>query len=400
MSAAMSSQDDGSRPDGFDVEAAGAAVLPVLRETSSTSEMLRHVDPRAIAAMRQAGLARLLSPRAYGGLELPPSAQFRAGMMLGGACSAAAWVNMVCAAHTYVVARYPQACLEEVFGGDPDVLIPGTLAPQGVAAPVEGGWRLNGRWQFGSGIDHGPWVLLGALGEKREDGSRTPPVHVVLPASDIRADDTWYTLGMRGSGSKDLVAEDVFVPAHRGMETVPLFTGTFDGDAGPLYRLPVMSGLATMLAGTVVGFAEAGLATFVDATRVRRDVYAGSAKAAKVGIQMRVAEARAELATARRLIEENGVLMDAALLRNEPPLPLAERVQLRWNAAYAVELCRRALERVFAASGAHAIYDGHPLQRVHRDINTASHHAIVDFDGVAEVMGRLQLGLEDGIGLV
>lgn len=385
---------------GIDWVAAAERVRPVLAETTAASDMDRSVAPRAIAAMREAGLARLLTPKVFGGYELPVSAQVRACMATASACSAASWVNMVCAAHTYVVARYPAACRAEVFASDPDVLIPGTLAPQGEVRPAEGGWLLNGRWQFGSGIDHGPWVLLGALGAKDEDGKRHPPMHVVVPRSDIVVDDTWYTLGMRGSGSKDLVAENVFVPAHRAMPTAPLFNGDFDGEAEPLYRLPVMGGLASMLAGTVVGFSEAGLAAFIEATGVRRDVYGGSAKAAKPGIQKRIAEAGGELASARALIERNCAILDAALERNDPPAPLEERIALRWNAAYAVELCRRAAERIFAVAGAHAIYDDHPLQRFHRDIHTASHHAICDFDSAAELKGRLDLGLTDGLGLV
>lgn len=384
----------------FDAIAAAERVLSTLRESSAESDTNRKVADAAIAALREAGLARLLTPRAYGGYELPVSAQIQACMTTANACSAASWVNMVCAAHTYVVARFPEPCRQEVFEGDPDVLIPGTLAPQGKVARVDGGWLLNGRWQFGSGIDHGPWVLLGALGEKSPEGKGSPPMHVVVPAAEVAVDDTWYTLGMRGSGSQDLVADNVFVPAHRAMPTVPLFTGDFEGQAEPLYRLPVMGGLASMLAGTVVGFAEAGLSTFVDATRVRRDIYAGGAKAAKAGIQMRVAEAGGEIASARRLIDRNCAALDMALRQNEFPMPLSGRIDLRWNAAYAVELCRRALERIFAVAGAHAIYDGHPLQRVHRDINTASHHAICDFDAAAELKGRLELGLTEGIGLV
>ena len=384
----------------FDVVAAAESVLPILRETTARSDAQRRVDDRAIAAMRDAGLARLLTPKAYGGYELPPSAQIRACMVTAAACSAASWVAMVCAAHTYVVARFSTQCCDEVFGGDPDVLIPGTLAPQGRATRTDGGWRVTGRWQFASGVDHGPWLLLGAMGASGDAGGKPLPVHVVVPTSDIHVDDTWYTLGMRGSGSKDLVADDLFVPDHRAMQTLPLFNGTFDGDVGPLYRLPVMGGLASMLAGTVVGFAEAGLALFVDATRVRKDVYAGGAKAAKAGIQMRVAEAGGELASARRLVEHNGALLDRAMADNKPVLALAEKVQIRWNAAYAVELCRRASERVFAVAGAHAIYDDHSLQRLHRDINTASHHAIVDFDGVAELKGKVELGLDKELALV
>ena len=384
----------------YDPVGASQAALPTLRQMSAQADMMRRVTPEAIKAMADAGLARLMTPKVYGGLELPVSTQIRACMATGGACSAASWVNMVCAAHTYVVARFPKQCRDEVFGNTPDVLIPGALAPQGQLNRADGGWMLNGRWHYGSGIDHGPWVLLGTLGEKTADGKRSAPMHVVVPKSDITVEDTWHTLGMRGTGSKDLIAKDVFVPGHRAMETAPLFNGDFQGDAEPLYRLPAMGGLASMLAGTVVGFSEAGLATFLDATRVRREVYAGASKAAKVGVQLRVAEASAELAMARSLLEQNCIILDDGLMRKEFPLPMAQRVQIRWNAAYAVELCRRAIERIFAVAGAHALYDGHPLQRVYRDISMASHHAIVDFDNAAELKGRLELGLDPPGGLV
>lgn len=385
---------------GHDPVASANAILPVLRETTGDSEMLRRIDDRAIAAMREAGMARLLTPREYDGLQMPVSHQIRTCMVSGSACSAASWVHMVCGAHTFVVARFPKQCRDEVFDGNPDILIPGTLAPQGSVARSTDGWVLNGRWQFGSGVDHGPWLLLGAAGEDIGDGKRSPPMHVVVPRAEVEVDDTWFTLGMRGTGSKDIVAKDVFVPDHRAMQTLPLFNGTFEEQTAPMYHLPVMGGLASMLAGTVVGFAEAGLIRFIDATKVRQDVYAGGAKAAKSGIQRRVAEATGELVAARACIERNCDLLDTAASENRPVMDLADRVELRWNAAYAVELCRRATERVFAASGAHAIYDGHSLQRLHRDINTACHHAIVDFDSVSEMKGRLELGLDKGLGLV
>lgn len=397
---ALHSEQGASATEDDDAVSSAHGILPLLRDTADSSEMLRKVDDRAVAAMRDAGFARLLTPREYGGLERPPSAQIRTCMIAATACSAASWVHMVCGAHTFVVARFPKPCRDEVFAGDPDVLLPGTLAPQGRVSRADGGWILNGRWQFGSGVDHGPWLLLGAMGEKGPDGRRSPPVHVVVPKSDVVVDDTWFTLGMRGTGSKDLVADEVFVPDHRAMQTLALFNGTFEEKLSPLYHLPVMGSLASMLAGTVLGMAEAGLARFVEATAVRRDVYAGDAKAAKAGIQMRVAEAEGELRSARHCVEQNCGILDAAMRDNRPPLELPLRVQLRWNAAYTVELCRRAAERIFAVSGAHAVYDGHPLQKLHRDINTASHHAIVDFDSVAELKGKLELGLADEIGLV
>ena len=152
-----------------------------------------------------------------------------------------------------------------------------------------------------------------------------------------------------------------------------------------------------MLSATVLGIAERGLNQFVDATKVREDMYVGGSKAEKTSIQLRVAQARGELEVAALLVEKNCDIFDQAMAHHEPPMDLEQRVALRWNAAYIAELSRRATERVFAIAGAHSIYNQSSLQSVYRDINTASHHAIVDFDGIAETRGKLELGLTDGI---
>ncbi len=381
--------------EGFDALDRTREISPALADHSAEGESLRQVHVDAIAAIRKAGLARMLAPKSHGGYELPVSEHIRSCIGLAHGCSAASWVHMVCGAHTFVVGRYPEQCRDEVFSSTPDVLIPGALAPQGKARKVSGGWMVDGRWQFGSGVDHGPWLLMGALVADAGEGI-PPAVHLVIPTSDIVVDDTWFTLGMRGTGSKDIVADNVFVPDHRVMPTRELFRGDFEGDAGPLYRLPVMGGLATMLAGTVVGIALRGLDRFIEATRVREEAYTGASKANKPGIQMRLAESAGEVDAARALVEINAELLDGAMERNEPPLDIETTANIRWNAAYSVELCRRATERVYSAAGAGATYDRSPLQRWYRDINTACHHAIVDFDSVREARGRLMLGLSAG----
>lgn len=377
---------------------AAHTVLPVLAEHSAAGEMARSVHPAAMAAIKDAGLSRMLAPKRFGGMELPPSAHVRSCIALAHGCSAAAWVHMVCGAHTYVVGRYPEECQREVFGETPDVLVPGTLAPQGKAVKVAGGWRLSGRWQFGSGVDHGPWLLLGALVVDEAGGEPAGAIHAIVPTEEITVDDTWFTLGMRGSGSKDLVADEVFVPEHRTMPTRELFRGDFEGgpEIGPLYRLPVMGGLATMLAGAVLGMTQHGLEQFIGAVGSRREAYSGNSKAGKPGVQMRLAEALAEANHAGMLIEQNCAMLDIALAENCPPLETERAAAIRWNAAYAVELCRRATERVYAIAGANATRDSDPLQRWYRDINTASHHAICDFDAALEMKGRLTLGLSAG----
>ena len=379
----------------FDSLRAAESIIPRLETSSPRSEGLRRLDAAAVAALKEAGLVRIFTPKRFGGYELAPRAHILACAAVARGCHAAAWVLMVCGAHTYVVGRYPERCQREVFGTDPDVLIAGTLSTQGTIEPAEGGWILDGRWQFGSGVDHSPWLLIGARPADSSAGYHGQ--HVVVSRSELEVDDTWHTLGMRGTGSKDIVARRVFVPSHRAMESGPLFLGTFSEPAAPVYRLPVMQGLASMLAGTVLGMAERGIERFIDYTKTRKDVYYGGRKAASAGIQRRIAEASAELAAARALVERICDEFDAAMIEDRPPLDVKLRARLRRDAAFAVELSRRAVDRVFAASGAHAIYDRSDLQRLHRDIHTATHHQIADFDTAAELWARLALDLEPGL---
>lgn len=383
----------------IEVEAAAAAILPILEEASPEAERNRSVAPEAIRAIQEAGLSRLMTPKRFGGAEAPASAHIQSCITLAHGCAAAAWVHMVCGAHTYVVGRFPEACQRDVFDASPDVLIPGALAPQGKAHRVDGGWRLSGRWQFGSGIDHGPWLLLGAVARQTSEGDPMG-LNLVLPKARVEVLDTWRTLGMRGSGSQDIVAEDVFVPDSHAMPTLELFRGNFaveaGQDMGALYRLPVMGGLATMLAGVLVGMTERGLERFTEAARTRIEVYSGRPKSGRVGLQMRLAEALGEAQLARMLVERNCELLDAAMLADDPPLSVDASAQIHWNAAHASEICRRAADRAYAAAGANAAFDDNPLQQWRRDIETATHHAICDFDGALEMRGRVALGLSPG----
>ena len=379
----------GSNATEFDYKGAARAVLPRLAASSSNSDRLRRLDDDAANALRESGLARVLTPKQFGGFELSPSAHIWACAELSQACSAASWVLMVCVAHDYIIGRFPEECQRDVYEGDPDNLVAGALGPQGMIHRVAGGWRLTGRWQFGSGCDHSPWFILGArVAAPEPDGYLV--YHVVLPRADVELDDTWHTLGMHGTGSKDLVVNDVFIPEHRAVSTYPTFMGLSTHATSALYRLPVYSGLSSMVAGSVLGMAERGLRSFLETTATRKTPH-GVSKGESAGIQQRVAESAAEIASARRLLEDICERLDTALAADMAPLSSRDRIQFRWDAAYIVELCRRAIERLFATSGAHGIYADNPLHRVYRDINTACHHAVVDFDTVSSLRGRMAL---------
>lgn len=378
----------GSAVGAFDYKAATRGILPRLAATAEKSERLRRLDDDAAAALQESGLARVLTPTAFGGFELSPGAHIWTCAELAHSCSAASWVLMVCVAHDYIIGRFSDECQREVYDGDADNLLAGALAPQGVLERVKGGWRLSGRWQFGSGCDHSPWFIFGA--RVTNPGNDDYLVyHVMVPRSDVMIDDTWHTLGMRGTGSKDLVVENVFVPDHRAEPTYPTFVGLGVNCKSPLYRLPVYAGLSSMLSGSVLGMAERGLEKFIEVTGLRRTAH-GISKADGANMQRRVAESSAEIAAARRLLDDMCRRFDNAMLA-DGPMTTADRVQFRWDAACVVEFCRRAIDRIYSASGAHGVYYGNAVDRAFRDISTACHHTVVDFDTVSELRGKIAL---------
>ncbi|SFM49483.1 Acyl-CoA dehydrogenase, C-terminal domain [Bradyrhizobium sp. Rc3b] len=171
------------------------------------------------------------------------------------------------------------------------------------------------------------------------------------------------------------------------MPTFPTFLGLSPHAQSPTFRLPVYAGLASMLAGSVLGIAERGLKAFIDTTMVRKSAY-GVVKAESVSMQRRVAESSTELVEARRLLENVCQRFDAAMLADQAPMSDRDRIQFRWDAAYIAELSRRAIERIYASAGAHGLYEGNPVLRAYRDVVTACHHAVVDFDLVSEMQGR------------
>ena len=378
------------------LEAAQRAA-PILAKHRQESEARRSLHPESARALRETGLSRLLTPKEFGGHEAPLRAQVMTCAETARSCPATSWVQMVCGAHSYVLGSFPLECQREVFEANPGTLIAGTLSSQGAGRRTQGGWRVSGRWQFCSGVDHSDWLLIGASQQKdQQAGPRN--IHFVIPTGEARVEDTWFTLGMRGTGSKDITLEEIFVPEHRVMPTGDLFAGQSPWAATHptgLYMHPVLPALATQLAGCALGITREMLARFVERNKIRKDVYDGSAKAQKASLQRRIAEASAEISSAEAMILKNCDHFDA-LNQARRPADIDARAQLRWQACYAVELCRRAGERLFAGAGAHATYDHSPIQANFRDLSTITKHAAVDFDGAAEIVGRLALGLDAG----
>ena len=194
-----------------------------LAANRESTENARRLSDKSVNALSNAGLLRMAVPKRHGGDERDFREIGARVFECARECASTGWVLMVSSAHDWIIGSFDPAAQDDVWRDGADVVTPGALAPSGVLTRVDGGFRLQGRFSFNSGCAHGKWFLFGCL-EHGEDGVR--PYHVVVPVEDLTLDDNWHTLGLRGTGSIDVVAEDVFVPSYRSMDSCILSAGS------------------------------------------------------------------------------------------------------------------------------------------------------------------------------
>ena len=368
-----------------------AAISPTLAAHARECDAARRLTVESMAAMVDAGMFRIPQPRRVRGYELSLRTLADAVTSLSEACPSSGWVLMVMGAHHWCLGSFPEAAQDEVFGDGRDGLVAGTLSSQGIASAADGGFRVEGRWQFCSGVDHAHWVILGCA----DAATHRPSVHVVVPRADLEVDDTWHVMGLQGTGSKDVVAGNIFVPEHRSIDTRILFRGASPhaiNHATNLYRLSAEAMLSVSVSTAVLGSAKFALRQFIERTKERRVVLTGARKAEHGPTQVRLAEAAAEIHSADLLIHDTMGEFDR-LMATGGTFDNDHRVRAKWHAAYAAELCRRAVARMFSGSGAHAVYAPSALQAAFRNVNVGAQHASIDFDNSAELYARGRLGL-------
>ena len=368
-----------------------AAISPTLSAHARECDAARKLTAESMATVVDAGMFRIPQPRRVGGYELSLRTLADAVTGISEACPSSGWVLMVMGAHHWCMGSFPEAAQDEVFGDGRDGLVAGTLSSQGTARAVEGGVSVDGRWQFCSGVDHADWVILGCA----DAASHAPMVHVVVPRAELEVDDTWHVMGLQGTGSKDVLAHGLFVPAHRTIDTKILFRGASPhaaNHATNLYRLSAEAMLSVSVATAVLGSTKFALGQFIERTRERRVILTGARKSEHGPTQVRLSEAAAEIHSADLLLHDVLGEFDRLMATGER-FDNSHRVRAKWQAAYSVELCRRAVGRMFAGSGAHAVYTPSALQAAFRNVNVGAQHASVDFDNSAELYGRARLDL-------
>ena len=248
-------------------------MVPEIRELAEETERNRNVLPHIIAKIRDAELLRTCRPKEFGGFEYDGEVALRIAMTISAACASTGWAVNGAVSNGRSIAHFPIEAQREVWGGDEDPFTCACFAPTGTTVPTDGGYILSGTWSFASGCDHASWVYLG--GFITPDGAQSPyeGAFFLVPVGDVEIVDNWFVCGLAGTGSKDIVARDVFVPAHRVLISPihgPAPHRARKHHRNPLYRMPLLIHGASMLASTAVGAASGALDVYLEMTRRAR----------------------------------------------------------------------------------------------------------------------------------
>lgn len=376
-----------------------AALVPLLRANAARTEEDRRVAEESIKAVAEAGLFQLTVPERFGGHQSNLRTFLEVGSELARGCGSTAWVTTLVNVCNWMTGLYPEQAQQEVWGTDPQARVCGVLAPTATSRAVAGGQVVTGRWGFASGCLHSQWAVLGmpivdAAGDQVDQGV------VLVPLSELSIEDTWHVAGMRGTGSNTLVADEVFVPSHRVLSVTRAIQGDYPTEhtGETLYRSALVPVLALVLAGPQVGLARAGLelvtASLAKGKGISYTFYERAAESPST--QMQMAEAAQLIDTAQLHMMRAADDIDTWAAKDEY-MPLLTRARVRMDTGYVARRSREALDLLLSVQGAGSFAEANPLQRIWRDQETGSRHAVINPAIATELYGRALLGIEEQV---
>lgn len=383
------------RQAGLELRGRVKAVLPVIEANAAQAEADRKVPEENIRVLRETGLFRAMQPKKYGGLEISPEEYCPILVDLAGACASTAWITGLYAQHGHGLAMMSPQLQEDVWGENPDAVTSSSVAPQGKAEAVEGGIMLSGKFGFSSGCDHAQWAFLGfKWPDAVFEGMETPHLALV-PRSDFEIVDDWKVAGLRGTGSKMLIVDNVFVPEHRFDSMVGLNIGAskgFGSNESWIYNGAWVHYFSFGFSAVSLGIAIRFLDEYRNKIKGRVRAYTGSNVAEAAPAYTRLAESAHQLRAAYASLEKDW--RDIASRSRSGELPTDDEF-LTWraNQAYITKLSIESVDRLFTASGGSVWYEDKVLQRLWRDSKMTGAHAYSDYDVATLKHGQHLMGL-------
>lgn len=374
----------------------------IFRASAESNEKLTKLDDAAAKALHETGVVKMLQPKTYGGAEAHPAEFAEAAMAVGRHDGSTGWVAGIVGLHPWEMALADPKVQEEVWGQDDETWIASPYAPMGVLKPVDGGYIFNGRWQFSSGTDHCDWIFLGAfLGDDKGEPLMPPKIyHAILPRADYEiVEDSWDTVGLRGTGSRDIIVRDAFVPSYRVVDATKLMDGTLVKEMGvsaTTYHVPFTTVFPLGITSAVIGICEGALAaalayqkgrTAVTGTKMKEDPYTLFA----------ISEAAADIQASRTaLLDHISRLYDK--VEAGKTISFEERAENRRVQVSSCWRAVRAMNEIVVRSGGNGMRAGSPIQRFWRDGNMGLVHAIHVQGPVYHVSALTSMDVEPPMG--
>ncbi len=378
--------------------AKAAELRPLLAKNAAQSEADRRIVEENMRALEDAGLMELMVPKRFGGHGVRMETMLRVAAELAKGCPSTAWVQTVMNISAWFATRASWQAQQDMFNAAGRPRLCGSLEPTRNIRAVKGGAIVSGRWDFTSGCWHSNWCICG-VPIPDENGQATDSGWAFIPMADLRIEDSWHAAGMKGTGSCIVVAEEVFVPAHRLMS----LRGEHVDEAWqtrhrpePCDYWPLKPVLVLGLIGPILGIAEAALEAVAEQTHLRGIKYTVySRKSDSPVVQHHFAKAALMVDTARFHIMRAAADVDCAGAGAE--MDPITRARVRGDSGYAAEVAREAVELLVSITGGSAFPESNPLQRYWRDIGSASRHASLTAMTDFEIYGRALLGREANI---
>lgn len=368
------------------------ALAPFIAGQADQAERERKPVDAVMAALAGTGVFRSYVPRRFGGYEIDTDTFIDVGLAVSEACTSTGWVTTFCMEHNWMLAQFPPETQATIFGAQPYILAPASISPTGRAEAVAGGYRISGRWAWGTGVMHADWVILNGI----VAGAVPDPRLFMVRRDQIEVVDTWYADGMEGTGSNDMVANDLFVPGAYSESLFGMAMGRGTGalwHRSPCYSHPMLPLLSIAAATPALGAARRALALFRERLGARTLYGARTPQSERQSAQIRLGGVAAQLSSAEVVLRQVGREL-STWGHTDAFCPPEERARMRLVVAQVVRACRDAVTQIMEASGASAHLRSNPLQRIQRDVNTLSCHTVFDLEVGAENYGRLLLGME------
>ena len=351
------------------------------------AETSRRLPKAAVEAMVASGLLPMVRPAHWGGYELDWMTLLDCVAEVGKVSGSLGWCFCFLMQHQWVLSYFPEAAQAAVYGRDADPRIVTSFGAFGRAEPEPGGFKVTGDWAFGSGGDHCSWAIVGAPVMGPQPGMRW----FLLQRGQFSIRDTWNSVGLKGSGSNNIVVEGASVPEDFSLDLGAAYGGHAPGSQfldGPLQRAPLSSQFQFGLLSPMMGVARGALETFVDFSRDRVGGMMGSKVAESPLLQVRIGEAAAEIDAAYAILDR----ISRGVMSGELATP-AVGAQVGRDFGFCAKLMVQAVDRLFAVAGARGLSEGSALSRHWRDIHAMANHVALNSESLFQAFGRQALGL-------